>query len=842
MVVLGLFCGIGLRKGSFHNQIVLLVVSMKMLFRTKVVMWGRAFLGWMVLHRGTVLDLLLILLCSLVPLLWFRGDSLIYTGDINFPLSGTRFLTDVSHGWSAGGLGKPCSRDIANIFPYGLFLASCDAVGLSLVVVQKIVWCLVFAYTGLSMYFLCRVLIKENTGRIVGLVAAGFYMFNLTALMDMHPIPSFYYASLPLILAMFVFGLDGRRGAKYALVMCLVCLVACTEWYVTPTFAVLHWALILAYFGFYCLTTRDNEARIHALKFISELAVFWVLLNMFWIAPGIFGISNTWRESSVATIGELWRDTWTMHSASLLNGIRLQLSWALHAGYKGDAYFPWAAIYSTRGFQFLSLLAPLLACVPLLTRQRMQRGVLFLSILAVGGLFLIKGPNPPAGELNSWLMGVTRLYVPLRMMDQKIGPFVVLAYAFLIGCAISAGYEFLKSILTKTIPNGRKQIARGVALLSVICPVVLLMGVYAWPLWTGDIARSSGDVLPSDRIKVPAYYYDAAQSLEEQDGDFRLLSLPMPMVAGCAYWWNGGSDGCAAFSDPTTWLLPKATVNNGASGLGLAGSIASELGDNGTSNWGKAVALLNVKYVILHKDCAWQLIENNARWSSPWSEEAYEEILGQQSDLKLDQEYGDLALYENESWKAMHVYAASNATAIDDGISGMLRVATSDEFTSGESVLLVSEQLNHSQKDFFLSLDANQGHDSVSLSYRRVDATKYQVTVSNATRPFFLVLSETYDSGWKAYVNSDGDETNWIGAFFEKSVSGDRHFTANGYANAWYIDPAELEAGEEFSITLYYQPQSLFYLGLVISGLTFVGCVGFLVWDWRRGRRLKTRD
>jgi len=127
------------------------------------------------------------------------------------------------------------------------------------------------------------------------------------------------------------------------------------------------------------------------------------------------------------------------------------------------------------------------------------------------------------------------------------------------------------------------------------------------------------------------------------------------------------------------------------------------------------------------------------------------------------------------------------------------------------------------------------------LEFTELDPTKYQVRIK-AEKPFVLVFSESYDDGWKAYVNSQGGETNWVEAFLHKSIPSENHFIVNGYANAWYVDPAELGVGGEFSITLYYKPQSLFYLGLIISGLTLAGCIGVIAWVWRRGSRPKKRE
>jgi len=121
-----------------------------------------------------------------------------------------------------------------------------------------------------------------------------------------------------------------------------------------------------------------------------------------------------------------------------------------------------------------------------------------------------------------------------------------------------------------------------------------------------------------------------------------------------------------------------------------------------------------------------------------------------------------------------------------------------------------------------------------------VNPTKYRVKVANATEPFLLVFSESYHDQWKACVNSGDGDVGWIEAFWRDTVPEGQHIMANGYANAWYIDPAELGVEEEFSMTLYYKPQSLFYVGLVLSGVALVVCIGILLWCWRWRRKPKT--
>ena len=38
----------------------------------------------------------------------------------------------------------------------------------------------------------------------------------------------------------------------------------------------------------------------------------------------------------------------------------------------------------------------------------------------------------------------------------------------------------------------------------------------------------------------------------------------------------------------------------------------------------------------------------------------------------------------------------------------------------------------------------------------------------------------------------------------------------------------------DIELSLYFEPQKYFYLGLSISGAVFIGLFGYLMYDWRR--------
>ncbi|HUD09338.1 MAG TPA: hypothetical protein VMR77_00830 [Patescibacteria group bacterium] len=77
------------------------------------------------------------------------------------------------------------------------------------------------------------------------------------------------------------------------------------------------------------------------------------------------------------------------------------------------------------------------------------------------------------------------------------------------------------------------------------------------------------------------------------------------------------------------------------------------------------------------------------------------------------------------------------------------------------------------------------------------------------------------------------------------------HKMVNGYANSWDINPSALcqnnakcvknaDGSYDLELVIEFWPQRLFYIGLLISGTTLVGCLGYLGWDFvkrRTGRK-----
>lgn len=88
------------------------------------------------------------------------------------------------------------------------------------------------------------------------------------------------------------------------------------------------------------------------------------------------------------------------------------------------------------------------------------------------------------------------------------------------------------------------------------------------------------------------------------------------------------------------------------------------------------------------------------------------------------------------------------------------------------------------------------------ISYGYVDPTRARVHIQNAKDPFVLIFKETYSPFWHANIVT--------------GESLDKHFSANGAFNGWYIDKQG-----DYDIELTFSPQKKYTYGYIISSIVF---------------------
>lgn len=163
------------------------------------------------------------------------------------------------------------------------------------------------------------------------------------------------------------------------------------------------------------------------------------------------------------------------------------------------------------------------------------------------------------------------------------------------------------------------------------------------------------------------------------------------------------------------------------------------------------------------------------------------------------------------------------------------------------------------QPELFLRYEiGDRRHEIPKITFVKVNPTKYKVKVEGAKEPYTLIFSESFHEGWKTYIQTSDTKPqtygNIIASYFDleikegthknifldrntfetwgkKPISEERHLLVNGYANSWYITPEDAGGRETYEVIVEFQPQRLFYIGLFISGLTLIGCFGYLIFE-----------
>lgn len=135
-----------------------------------------------------------------------------------------------------------------------------------------------------------------------------------------------------------------------------------------------------------------------------------------------------------------------------------------------------------------------------------------------------------------------------------------------------------------------------------------------------------------------------------------------------------------------------------------------------------------------------------------------------------------------------------------------------------------------------------------------INPTKKLVHIKGATTPFFLAMSESYHPQWELQMNNEkiqGLLDSWWPFAKREKVGEEYHYKLANFLNAWYVDVPELckddnkactkneDGSYDMELVVEFWPQRWFYLGLLISGTTLVGCIGYLGYDFVRSRRRK---
>ena len=627
----------------------------------------------------------LLILAFFVVFLWFRTGSQLAGGEESFSVFNNRNLLEIDSVWQEVGTGFPNPAYLPRI-PVDFFVLLFRNLKIPLWIIQAIFFYLLIVSGLIGVVFLFILLFprKKNTPFLV-LFSLVFYFLNLytqsqifgrflyTAIYIWSYLPIFLYlwikwTSEPRLKWLFYFLLSN-------LVFSLV--------FSHPANILTLWFVAGIWLVFLFLKQIGNFEKVLMVILSSSIGIFfWLIINSWWVYPYL-KISKTSFESfdniqanfnSLQGVSKFFP---TYQIILLRQGFLL-----------GDVYFktehvsfplPYNGWYNQFSVWMISVPILLFVVLGIIVSRKNENWNFLIGLLLVGW-FVSKGTNWPLGtKFFSLAFKNFPLVQTLRNPYEKFGVVFLLPYSIFFVLGLSWSYEKIR-------PKFR-EIVLGL-ILFFSC------GILVWPMWTGTVF--GGNVLNA-KIRVPEYYEDANQFLNEDKTDGRILILPIISGDGVRYNWK---EGYYQGIEPSVFLFDRPSISRylntkffGNKYIELYNAFVNE------GDYSRFLDEMDIRYLVLHDDL-------DEKVSGASSSAQVKESLEKNKDVKFLRRFGELEIYEFKG--------------NEDG-----------------------------------SLFEVAGEDAPEITYQKFDTTYYKIFVKNAKKPFNLIFESTFNEFWEARIEKE---------------------------------------------------------------------------------------
>ena len=740
--------------------------------------------------------------------IYFSSSSyLIYGGEGNYYINLTETASLYQYSWNEKNFSTGASNPVLN-YPFIIFgiLALLQRINLRFSNLISIFF--VYYLPFISMFVLTKRCFKLNLSSSI--ILSLFYVLN--------PFSSYYLwqlmfwnTSILFILPIYFILINQYfyDEKKLFIFFGITSLVLCAGFSNFPLFAV---ALMSIPF-FLIINSFIISSRFESKKFFINIVITYIsffLFNFWWIQNIFFNFKNG---------GLLYSKDYAI--GFLESGIRsnifyklFSLTWIIpdNPEYDFFGYF-----YNLK-FLGIFLLIPFIFIIYYFSR--FKKGSRSSTVLILFFLLLLPLTAGTSGPL-SWMYIFFIKNIPFFSIFKtpwyKFGVLLI----FLITITISLLVTYLNN-------KKRKFFYLLFGFYLIICVVPFLTGNF---IPENKIAE---DKYQSRKFVYKDEYKQTIEMINKDENIYRVLSLPgslnyqVAMLNHENKYYTGldiimyalNKDVVAAYDTNNPLLFTK---------------ISDE-------NWSKILSLYNIKKIIVNKDIY------------PWFGFNHEENkmeLERVLDSKfMSSKNGRILIYDN-NYFLPRIYTSDKPVVVRGNLDEMFDIATSPVVTISNNVFLLSDQLKEYYMDKYLK---GVGNDIPTITFQKMNPTKYKIKIENAISPFFLIFSESYHIDWELYLDCKDfnfseiiaeydkikvKETKHkmdfvisdIAYLFKKSIFGENHFKVNGYANAWYVDPSLL-GKEDFTLTIYYKPQSYYYMGIIISMLTLLSCLIYVCYKY----------
>lgn len=474
-------------------------------------------------------------------------------------------------------------------------------------------------------------------GRTVGLnpfisfIAGVLYIFSpivFTRIIAGYMYYLIGYALAPAILAMFLKGYDDQGKKTMFIVAGLLTAVAIIQLQFLIMILVVLFVFVLVKYE----RIRTGLAGISIVFAVSFfVTLFPVILSQVMISSSVdIGKFNP---------GEIYGELEELPVASNLKDSFRMLGYGLHPySYLNlGTPFDYVNFYNEiipHWVFYANFIIPIASFSTLLFRR--DKFAISFAILALIGLFILKGPNPPFSEFFE-------KFFPLGLFIFR----EVWHSVFLYGLAVTFLVAFLLNrVSTVGLKKIQNQSMKSILKYSAITFIVILMLVSnGYPMFTGDFAGYVQTFTLSSEDESIYTRYSFNDSFN---------TLILPMFTPLRYDGNrlSGIDPIVTYS-PNMIFPPDSAIGDirhPTSGVSLW--ISSLMTNNKTDHFGNLLSGFGIRYVILRGNVESQFLDfipqgQNTQVREKWNSFDVESFLDQQTDLMKVENLPDYKVYKN---------------------------------------------------------------------------------------------------------------------------------------------------------------------------------------------------
>ncbi len=317
-----------------------------------------------------------------------------------------------------------------------------------------------------------------------------------------------------------------------------------------------------------------------------------------------------------------------------------------------------------------------------------------------------------------------------------------------------------------------------IAILSILFTALIF--TYSYPIWNGEVIYSGGDIIPSHKTIIPQEYYEWGRFMDNISRNqtfVRIAILPSTFHNEAALNWESGIQ---PNSDP----LMQYFLDNKFS-----------LIQNRNGNVYNNIFITDLESYLL-----------------PYNESINDY-------LQLLSLAGTRYLVFHKDWDDNFISYLPKTEYYEEMIRNCSNTNNSIikiKMIYSNSKLSVYELYNSSN---FITTN---NEETFITSLKRKNPVNWELDISTKDQ-INLTFRQAYDHRWEAIVYKDGKKIYTIPSSLDKK-----------YFNSFYIN----ETGN-LKITLYFKPQSYFYIGLIISIITFICCLIYIIYNYFINRKAK---